>query len=208
MFFHSLFLFSIYRFFFHDFFCSFFYNFFLRNLFLYNSFLHRHFLWNLFLYNSFLHRYFLRRNFLNFRFINSFCHWLSDRLFLYVNNLFCTFIIFILVIHFFQCWFRLFLRFRFLLNRSRTAVIFLLLKWCQWLILHLQFHCKVYIFAFTEPQDQIITFFQTFCCHSGFIIQFGKFICPLFNIFRFFKFFQCCNLICQRCPLCSQNLIF
>ena len=51
------------------------------------------------------------------------------------------------------------------------AVVFLLLKRCQRLILHLKLHRFINVFTFAEPQNQIITFLQTLCRHTGLIIQ-------------------------------------
>ena len=114
-------------------------------------------------FKLFLHRNRLRRNLLYLCIIYS-----LHRTFLYL--FFRTFIIFILIVNFFQCWLRLFYRFRLLLYCSRTAVIFFLLKRRQWLILHLKFHRQVYILSFAEPKNQVITFFQTFRSHSRLII--------------------------------------
>ena len=47
---------------------------------------------------------------------------------------------------------------------------FLLLGRRQRLVLHLQFHCFINILAFTEPEDQVITFLETFCCHASFLV--------------------------------------
>ena len=82
-----------------------------------------------------------------------------------------------------------------------SLVIFFLLKRSKRFILHLQFHGLIHIFSFTEPENQVVTFFQTFCCHSGFVIQLCQFICPLFHIFCMFEFFERFNLLLQRSAL-------
>ena len=131
---------------------------------------------------------------------------LSSFRFLYNFCVFNHFRFFLLLLVFFKC-----LKVRHFLRLSRkffkSPVIFLLLGRRKRLILHLQFHCLIYILAFTEPEDQIITLFQTLGCHSGFLIQFCQFISPFFNIFRLLKFFESLNLLFDRCSLCPQDLI-
>ena len=106
-------------------------------------------------------------------------------------------------------FFRFFCRlFRSLLCRARSAVILLLLQRCQRFILHLQLHRLVDILSFTEPEDQIVTFFQTLCGHSRLMITLCQLIRPLFYILRLLKLFQRGDLLGKRRSLCSEDLIF
>ena len=89
----------------------------------------------------------------------------------------------------------------------KSVIIFFLLGRSQGLILHLQFHRLINVLSLTEPQDQVIAFFQAFRCHARFLIQLCKFIRPLFDIFSFLKFFQRLDLLFYRRSLCAQDLV-
>ncbi len=87
------------------------------------------------------------------------------------------------------------------------AVILFLLRWCQRLIFHLEFHSLIDIFSFIKPQDQIVTFFQTLCRQACLLVQFCQFISPLFDILCLFESFQSLNLLVDRRSLRTQDLI-
>ena len=101
--------------------------------------------------------------------------------------------------------FRLF-KHRFLFDRRCLAriplIILFLLQRSQRLIFHLKLHSLIDIFALAEPEYQIITLFQTLCCHPCFMIQLGQLKGPFFYILCPLKFFQRFNLLRQRCILC------
>ena len=89
----------------------------------------------------------------------------------------------------------------------KSVIIFFLLGRCQRFVLHFKFHRLIYILPFAEPENKVITFFQTFSSHAGFLIEFCQFICPLFDILRFLKLFQSLDLLLNRRALLPQNLI-
>ena len=72
---------------------------------------------------------------------------------------------------------------------------------------HFKLHCLHYIWAIPEPQNQIITFFYTFCSQSDPVIKICQLICPLFLIISLLQFFQKLYSFFQTCFLCFQNTI-
>ena len=79
--------------------------------------------------------------------------------------------------------------------------VFLLLLWCKRLVFYLQLHRLLYEDSITEPQNQIITLFETFRCHPRFVIELCQLVCPLFNILCLLKLFQHTDLLFKRCIL-------
>ena len=88
-----------------------------------------------------------------------------------------------------------------------SLVVFLLLRRCKLLVLHLQFHSFVYILSLAEPENEIITFLQTLRCHARFLVQFCQFVRPLFNIFGLLILLERFDLLLNGRSLRPQNLI-
>ena len=87
------------------------------------------------------------------------------------------------------------------LREDRSFSVFLLLLWCKRLVFYLQLHRLLYEDSITEPQNQIITLFETFRCHPRFVIELCQLVCPLFNILCLLKLFQHTDLLFKRCIL-------
>ena len=116
----------------------------------------------------------------------------------------CSFFLFSSSLFFFLCFYLAQIDQFFCISFQRicvffqSSVILFLLQWSQWLVFHLQLHRFVNILAFTEPEDQIITFFQTLRSHPRFFVSLCQLICPLFYILCFLKLFQCTDLLIDR----------
>ena len=89
----------------------------------------------------------------------------------------------------------------------KAVVIFFLLYRRQRSKLHLQLHGLCYILSFTEPQDQIITFFYASLFHSRLGIKPRQYIGPSFCIFLALIFLQNSNLFFQRSSFSAGKFI-
>ena len=96
----------------------------------------------------------------------------------------------------------------FLFQIIKTMFVFFLLRCCQFLILHFQFHGFGNIFAFAKPQNQFITFFDTAINHTRFFVKTSQLVSPSLIILVALIFFQNCDLVCHRRTTFSVNLIF
>ena len=89
----------------------------------------------------------------------------------------------------------------------KELVVFLLLKRSQRLVLFLQFHCFEDIFAFGEPQDQIIALCEAFLAASCLVIELSELISPLLDVLDFFEIFKRTDLLRDRIALGFLDLV-
>ena len=94
------------------------------------------------------------------------------------------------------------------LGLVHPKLIFLLLRRCQRLIAHFQFHGLHHIFSVIEPEDQLITLIDTLLYLSGLFIKICQLQCPLLFILLGTVLLQDRDLILQRSTFSSENLIF